>query len=190
MVHPVQHNSYTVSKYREYEHELNMSGIQYSVDVKDIGEFEHQNKTSVNVCGYEDKKIFPLRITTVTIARDHVNLLYVTAGETFHYVLVKDLSRLISGQYNNYNNKKNFCQYCLHGCTGEEVLKNNLERCKLHREQRIKLPETDDKKGRDKIKFIKTEYQLRLPFVIYADFESLLHNQDSCEASSSKSFTT
>ena len=50
--------------------------------------------------------------------------------------------------------------------------------------------QADDKKERDKVKFTKTEYQLRLPFVIYADFESVLRKQDSCEPSSSKSFTT
>ena len=79
-LHPVQHNPYKVSKHREYEHELNMSRIQYPADIKDIGKFEHQNNISVNVYGYEDKKIFPLRITTVIVARDHVNLLYITAG--------------------------------------------------------------------------------------------------------------
>ena len=79
--------------------------------------------------------------------------------------------------------KKYFCQYCLHGCTSEEVLKNHSGRCKLHRAQRIKLPEADDKKGCDKVKFTKTEYQLRLPFVIYADFEIILCKQDSCEPS-------
>ena len=77
----------------------------------------------------------------------------------------------------------------MHGCISEEVLKNHLGRCKLNGAQRIKLPETDDKKGRDKVKFTKTEYQLRLPFVIYVDFESVLRKQDSCEPSS-KSFTT
>ena len=46
------------------------------------------------------------------------------------------------------------------------------------------------KKGRDKVKFTKTEYQLRLSFVIYAVFESVLGKQDSYEPSSSKSFTT
>ena len=126
----------------------------------------------------------------MTVARHHVNLLYITADETSHYVLVQDLSRLVSGQYNINYHKKYFCQYCLHGCTSEEVLKNRLGRCKLHRAQRIKLPEADDKKGRDKVKFTKTEYQLCLPFVICADFESVLHKEDSCEPSSSKSFTT
>ena len=33
-----------------------MSGIQYPVDIKDIGKFKHQNSISVNVYGYEDKK--------------------------------------------------------------------------------------------------------------------------------------
>ena len=65
-----------------------------------------------------------------------------------------------------------------------------MERCKIHGAQRIKLPETDDKKGRDKVKFTKTEYQLHLPFVIYADFDSVLPKQDSCESSSSNSFIT
>ena len=169
-LHPLQcrgsNHQERVSKYQEYDHGLNISGVQYPEDIKDIGKFEHQNKISVNVYGYEDKKIFPLRITTMTIARDHVNLLYITIGETSQYVLVQDLSRLVSSQYNNNYLKKYYCQYCLHGCSSEEVMKNHLERCKLHRVQRIKLPEADDKKGRNKIKFTKTEYQLRLPVVI------------------------
>ena len=37
-----------------------MSGIQYPVDIKDIGKFEHQNNISVNVYGYEDKKNIPV----------------------------------------------------------------------------------------------------------------------------------
>ena len=61
-----------------------MSRILCLVDIKDIGKFEHQNNIWVNVYGYEDKKIFPLHITTMTIERDHVNLLYITAGETSH----------------------------------------------------------------------------------------------------------
>ena len=114
----------------------------------------------------------------MAIAWHHVNLLHITVGETAYYVLVKDLSRLVSSQYNNNYHKKYFCQYCLHGCTIEEVLKNHLERCKLHKAQRIKLPEARDKKGSDKVKFVKTEYQLPLPIVIYADFESVLCKED------------
>ena len=68
--------------------------------------------------------------------------------------------------------------------------KKHLERCKLHGAQRIKLSEAEDKKERNKVKSTKTEYQLRLPFVIYADFRSVLCKQGLCEPSSSKSFIT
>ena len=108
----MQHRNHParVTKYLEYESELKVT----PVDIKDIDKFEHQNNVSVNVYGYEDKKIFPLSITTIGIARHRVNLLYITASETSHYVLLKDLSRLISRQNNNHNDKKYFLQYHLH----------------------------------------------------------------------------
>ena len=70
MLHRVQrrNHQFRVLKYQEYERELNISGIQYPVDIKDISKFEHQNNISVNLCGYEDKKIFLLCITNVTTA--------------------------------------------------------------------------------------------------------------------------
>ena len=176
-LHPVQHRNHpdSVWKYKGYERELNMSLIKYLVDIKNI--YLYIKKSSRYVL-------------LMAVARYHVNLLYITAGETSHDVLMKDWSRLVSRQYNNHNDKKYFCQYCFHGCTSEEVLKNHLERSKLREGQRIKLPKADDKNGRDKVQFTKTEYQLRVPFVIYADFESVLPKQDLCESLSLKSFTT
>ena len=122
--------------------------------------------------------MYTLPITTVTAASHHVNLLYITAGEISHYILVKDFSRLVLRQYNNDDDKRYLYQYWFHGCTSEEVLKNHLGRCKLHGAQRIKHPEADQKKEWDKVKFTKTEYQLCAPFVIYVDFESILRKQD------------
>ena len=57
-LHPVQwrNNTHRVSKYQGYERELNMSGIQYPEDIKDISKFEQQDNISVNVYGYEIKK--------------------------------------------------------------------------------------------------------------------------------------
>ena len=45
-----------------------------------------------------------------------------------------------------------------------------MERRNMHGAQRVKLPEQDDKKGRDKVAFTKPGYQLRLTFVMYDDF--------------------
>lgn len=44
--------------------------------------------------------------------------------------------------------------------------------CRLHSAQAVRLPTGED--DDDKIKFTKTEHQLRLSFVIYADFECIL----------------
>ena len=107
-----------------------MSGIQYSVDIYDI--LNIKTTLVLMSMGTKIKKIFPLRITTVTTARQHVNLSYITASKTSHYVLLKDLSRLVLRQDNNDNNKRYFCQFCLHDCISEEVLKNHSGRCKLH----------------------------------------------------------
>ena len=92
-LHSVQYRNHLtrVSIYQEHEHELNMSGIQYPVHIKDTGRFEH-------VYGYEDKK-------SSHHARRHVNLFYITTGEKPHYVLVKNLSTLVSIQYNNHKHK-------------------------------------------------------------------------------------
>ena len=72
-----------------------MTGIQYPVDIKDIGKYKRQNNIGDNVYGCEDKKSFPLLITTTVVARHHVNLSYINAGERSHYVLAKDLKRLV-----------------------------------------------------------------------------------------------
>ena len=82
-----------------------MSGIQYHRDIKLIVNFEHQNNIIINIFGYEDKKIFPLHISTVIVDRHHSNLLYTNAGEKSHYASVKYLNRLVLRQYNNHNNK-------------------------------------------------------------------------------------
>ena len=66
-----------------------MSGIQYLIGIKDISKSERQYNISVNVYGYKHKKVFLLCIATMTAARHHVSLLYVTAGEESHYVLAK-----------------------------------------------------------------------------------------------------
>ena len=115
-LHPVQCRNHPdrVTKYQEYESELNMSGVKHSVDIKILTNLNTKTALMLMSMDVEIKKIFPLRITTMSIGRHHVNLLYITAGETSHYVLLKDLNRLILRQNNNRNNKKLFWQYCLH----------------------------------------------------------------------------
>ena len=52
-LHPVQcrNHQFRVSKYQEYERELNMFGIKYPIDIKGILKFAQQNNISVNANG-------------------------------------------------------------------------------------------------------------------------------------------
>jgi len=59
----------------------------------------------VNVLGYEEKNIHPLRISEMTEREREVNLLLL---EDRHYVLINDLSRLWMSQMTNHEEKSFF----------------------------------------------------------------------------------
>ena len=85
---------------------LNFDGISFPMKLKDIKKFEQQNpQVSMNVLGYEDEKIFPLRISKMAKKEHEVNLLLL---EDKHFVLINDLSRLLSHQMSNHKEKRFF----------------------------------------------------------------------------------
>jgi hypothetical protein len=86
-----------------------------------------------------------------------------------HYVLIKDVNRLLFS-VTKRTNKKHFCLYCFHNCSSEELLEKHKETCiQVNGVQATKLP----KEG-TKIKFNNYKHQVPAPFLIYADFESIL----------------
>ena len=88
-IHPVEQNGHRVSHYTEYERDLNMSGITFPVQLKDNGRFELHNQISTNVFGYQEKKVFPLRITEQKEMPNHVNLLLFSNSGKSHYCLIQ-----------------------------------------------------------------------------------------------------
>ena len=86
-----------------------------------------------------------------------------------HYVLIKDVNRLLCSIRKSMS-RMNFCLNCFHNCVSEDVLDTHRETClDVNGVQAVKFP----KEGTN-IKFKKHKNQLPAPFVIYADFESLL----------------
>lgn len=70
-LYPAKHNPFRLCHYLQHTNKLNMNGIQYSVHLSQIPKFENQN----NVFGYEDKEIFPMRITK-SKRKSRVDLFY------------------------------------------------------------------------------------------------------------------
>lgn len=85
-----------------------------------------------------------------------------------HIVWIKDFSRLITSQISKDEHKLFYCKRCLHGYTKKKLLDDHKPHCSKHEVSRSILPE-DGKK-----KFFKNfGNKIELPFIVYADFESI-----------------
>ena len=71
--------------------------------------------------------------------------------------------------------KKDFCWYCLQAFSTKGILKQHIKDCfKINGKQIIKMP----KKG-EYFKFKYYERKRKSPFIIYANFESILVPEDN-----------
>ena len=174
------------------EQTLNMEGIAYPVDLKDINRFEKQNPNiSISVLGYsKDERIYPLRISKYTKmkkedGRKHnIVLLLIKNGDNSHYCLINNLSRLLTSQVNNRKRKFYYCLNCLNGYDEPEKLEQHKKYCSEEKSIKINMPPPDTF-----IKFKNFLHSERAPFVIYADFESLLKPLEGCDPDPNKSYT-
>ena len=156
------------------ENTLNMEGIAYPVDLKDIKRFEKQNPDiSISVLGYsKDERIYPLRISKFTKMKKederkhNIVLLLIKNGDNSHYCLINNLSRLLTSQVNNHKSKLYYCLNCLNGYDDTEKLDKHKEYCSENESIKINMPPPETY-----LKFKNFLYSERAPFVIYADFE-------------------
>ena len=64
---------------------LDYSGIEFPVNVKQYNKIEKQNNININVFGYEEKQPFPIYLSKEK-NENHLNLLLITEDEKNHYV--------------------------------------------------------------------------------------------------------
>ena len=174
-------------KEKEKENTLNMDGIEYPVSLKDINKFENQNPTIsiITVYGYNGKdKVYPLRNIDNTDREHKIRLMLIEKDEVLHYCLVKNVSRLLSSQISKHNGKKYFCERCLNPFCCEQSLNKHLEYCINHEIVKIVMPN----KG-DILKFENYYKGERVPFMIYADTESLIKSLQTCQPNPLGSYT-
>ena len=166
-LHPVAYRNHPqrVTKYQPYEQELNMTGVSYPTPLSDICKIERNNNISINVLGYDETDlVYPL-YRTKQVKEKHVNLLLIKEGEKSHYCLIRNFSRLMAHR-SKYCGKAHYCFNCLHGFTEKRILDRHTELCYSQIPQKIVFPEKEKT-----VKFKNIKNQLRVPFVIYADFE-------------------
>ena len=178
----IKYNPERVTKYKLYLDELNFKGIKFPVSLKDIDKFEKQNPQSINVYGYE-KEVYVLR-TSKKDPQNAIDLLLMTEGRKKHYCWIKNLSALLNKQVSVNNKKKYFCKLCMISFTSEEKLNDHITLCQNNDSCKIELP----KEG-ETIVFKNYNRSMRVPFVIYADFEAITEKIDTCEPNPEESYT-
>lgn len=192
-----------VALYPHFNTVLNLNGLSFPMKLKDIPKFEEINDISINVYGVEtvfvDGKVNyevngPLHYTKSK--RDlHINLLLLTnENGGAHYCWIKSMSRLLSSQISSHEHKTEFCDGCLlHFNTAEAVMKHQNQGCNY---TATTIPSTNmrtNKLGQlvseNILKFENLEKQLKVPFVVFADFESILTPISTCEPNPEHSYT-
>jgi len=106
--------------------------------------------------------------------RHHVNLLLLEEEGTSnrHYVLVRDMSRLISHR-SKHNGKTFTCDACLNPFSSRTSLDNHISFCYQHAPQQTIYPDANNENERV-LKFSARNKQHPVPFYIVSDLECFL----------------
>lgn len=197
-IYPATSNVNRVSSYPHYLKVLNFDGLEFPLKIRDISKFEKMNnfRVSINVYGLNEENNVVVYSITECVRDKHINLLYIydDATNNGHYMWIKSLSRLVSSQLSRREHKKHICHGCLIYFQNDNLLKRHQKQdCK---KIRVKLPTKDtltDRLGRERpgnlIKFQNPERKHTVPFVIYADSETMQSALSSCVPNPSESFT-
>jgi len=181
---------------KENSEKFDWSGIEFPVSLKQIDKFEKQNPYAINVYGYNDVNVYPLRISNKqegaqeAFPPNHViNLLLISNDETNHYCWVKDMSKLVASQINKHKSKRHFCLRCLNSFQSEKSLKKHVEYCSENEAVKIVMPQIYEDGSLPHIQFENFNRKMRVPFVVYADFECFTENIETSSSDEAKSFT-
>ena len=157
---------------------INYTGTDFPTSTKQIDRLEAQNEfLAINVYGWEKNKVVVNRISKKEKRVPRINLMLIELGETRHYCYVKRVSALLFDS--KMNNKTYHCMLCLTRFTTRKVLANHEKYCNgvNGRPTRIEMPQ----EGRNKITFQNYNKIMKMPYVVYADFEAIIHKMKGCE---------
>ena len=103
-----------------------------------------------------------------------IHLLLISEDGINHYTAIKSLSRLLSSSNSKNVHKQYFCTNCLQGFTRELSRDQHQAYCEDNESIRVKMP----CKG-TAVEFKVRQNQFKVPFIMYADFESILEPVES-----------
>ena len=168
---------------RRNSERIDWTGINFPTPLKQIKRFEKLNPYSINVYGWRGGNVYPLRISEHENERV-IDLLLLTNGENNHYCWIKRMSALVTSQINKHEGKRYFCKYFCNSFPTEKSLQKHLEYCSKRKAVRVEMPE----KGK-MLSFKNHHKKMRVPSVVYADFEAFTESISTCSPNDEGSYT-
>ena len=172
----IKHHPERISLLRPHENQYNWKGVEFPVSIKSIDKVEKNNPDiAVNVLFSYKKNIYAARRSERNVkCKKQVNLLMIVDGENRHYTAIKSISRLLKSLNATHKGAYHFCMNCLNGFWTASARDKHYEYCSSNGHVKVKMP-TEKEKW---LKFHDGQYQFKVPFVLHADFESILKPVD------------
>ena len=167
-----------VSNLRKFIDNYDWSGLEFPVSIKNIEKFETRNNISVNVLAVEGRDIYIHRKGRRMMGQE-INLLMVSENGINHYTTIKSLSRLLKSRNTKHKCKQHFCMNCLQGFTQESSRDQHQVYWENNESVRVEMP----KQG-STVEFKDGQNQFKVPFMMYAVFESILESMGPVELGS------
>ena len=176
----INSHSERISKLEPYSGLLQLEGLEFPMTVRQIDKFEQNNPDiAVNVLYLHQKeegkskgKITILRRSDGNITKGKVvNLLLITDGKKRHYTCIKSLSRLLSRENRVKRNQQYYCLNCLNAFNSRSSRDEHYGNCIDHKAVQIEMPQREEDKW---VQYHDGQKQFKVPFIMYADFESIL----------------
>lgn len=168
------------------------TGIDFPTPLNQIDHFERSNGLSINVFGWDEGGVYPLRISKHEDER-YVSLLLLESYGNQHYCWIKNESALVSKQVSRHNGRVFLCKYCCNVRPSLESLQKHQEYCSSHKEVKVVMPPMQKTKDgnvvRPSLSFKNYNRKMEVPFVVYADFEALTESVSTCSPDDSTSYT-
>ena len=177
-----------ISKIKPFIEEYNWKDTDFPSTRKDWKKFELNNEIALNILHvpHNNKKIELAYKSKHNLTREkQVILLMISNGENWHYLTVKNLSRLLRGITSNHDGDF-YCLNCFHSYRTKNKLDAHKKICENHDYCHVEMPTKDN----NAIKYNQGEKSIKLPFVVYADLECLLEKMSTCYNNPEKSSTT
>ena len=168
-----------ISKLKKFKKDLDWSGMKFPISVKDIKGFEIKNRISINLLAIEDKEIYICR--KGGNYNHSINLMIINN----HCIAINFLSRLLASENSKQKGKEYFCTNCLQGFHQKIPRDEHMRYCSDNESIKVEMP---NKKLI--VEFCDGQYQFKVPFIMYADFESLLEPIQEPSKSPSRPWTT